>query len=181
MLTSALLIIAACVLVLSAVVFLWVFNYQLLLLSKGFPGRSETVITEGTDASGKEFRMIGNSSEGKHTALAVVKKGFLGIWHYEQYTTERNAETGQIVVSSLDVIPELPGNKTTSAIIIVYAGNNAIRDLPDFSDLPDPEHSTVEVSQNGEWYTVCIKWQGKGFEYNGFSLYSYMKERGLVK
>ena len=55
-----LLIIAACVLVLSAVVFLWVFNYQLLLLSKGFPGRSETVITEGTDASGKEFRMIGN-------------------------------------------------------------------------------------------------------------------------
>ena len=175
-------VIAVCSLAVTVAIAAWIFNYQLLLLSKGFSLNEKTVITEGKDASGREFRIIGNSEEGKHSALALVKKGFAGIWFIEQYADERPSETRQLVVSTLNVIPDFSNPvRMPFEAIFVYAGDNAIRYLTVLSDLPDPDNSIVDISQNGRYYTVCITWRGYGTPYNGFSFYQYLKDRAYIE
>ena len=170
-----------CSLLITVAIVMWVFNYQFLLLSKGFSLDSNAVVTQGEDASGEEFRIMGNSEEGKHSALAVAKKGFLGIWSFEQFVDERQPDTRQLVVSTLNAVPDYSNPKTAWESIFVFAGDNAIRDLTDISDLPELKGSTVKVSQNDRWYTVCITWQGRELSGSTVSLYGIMKEHGFVE
>jgi hypothetical protein len=100
----------------------------------------------------------------------------------EQYVNERAPETRQLVVSTLNVIPEFSNlPKMPYESIIVYAGDNAIRSLTDLTEFPGLKNSIVKVSQNGRWYTACITWQGYDLsENNSFSFYGFLKERKYI-
>ena len=168
-------IIAALVTVLGAA---WIWNYQLLLLFHGFPLDDAALISSGEDASGQKYRIIGNSSEGKHTALMVVKQGVMGVWTVYEFTNQRQEETGLLTVSTLDARMESREGqplKTDFETTLVYAGNNAIRPIPDLEGIL-PDGCSMHCTQNGAWYTVCLNYRGN----KSIGFYEFLKNQLIV-
>jgi len=172
-------IISAMVTVLAAA---WIWNYQLLLLFHGFPLDDAALISSGEDASGQKYRIIGNSSEGKHTALMVVKQGVMGVWTVYEFTNQRQEETGLLTVSTLDARMESregQSPKTEFETTIVYAGNNAIRPMPDMEGIL-PDGCSMHCTQNGAWYTVCLNYRWPGNKSKSIRFYDFLKEQKII-
>ena len=172
-------IISALVTVLAAA---WIWNYQLLLLFHHFPLDDAALITSGEDAGGQKYRIIGNSPEGKHTALMVVKRGAMGVWTVYEFSDQRQEETGLLTVSTLDARMESQEGqplKTGFETTIVYAGNNAIRPIPDLEGIL-PDGCSMHCIQNGAWYTVCLNYRWDGNKSKSIGFYDFLKEQKII-
>lgn len=164
---------------------LYACNYSMILSFNGLSPSKEAIIHIGIDANGQEYRIVGNATNGRHSALGVVTKNRIGLWRISLYEDSRD-QNGLISISTLNVAGlKTFGSARIQTVFethIVYAGNNAIHKIPDNFGSELPPNISVQVYQNQSNYILHFIYFGSDITVmNQVHPYELLKTAGCIE
>lgn len=159
--TRVLLMVIACVLLISLFFVFQAFSFDLAIAASDLNRRQLQVVQEPiTGADGSVFQVVFSQTKDDEAALACLQKDFLGFWTVSgiEVATPRRWDSGVAQITWSEPLFSLyEGEPDISTVFhTIYAGSNAIGSFEDFPYDRIPGNVTVMVTQNSSNYYIHV-------------------------